>query len=189
MSGDNNNKQVYKPRLHSKDNPPGAPTVLFQTTLGPLELELYYLHSPKTCQNFFELSKKGYYDGLIFHRVIKDFMAQGGDPSGTGRGGSSIWGGKFEDEITRYGFQFLLFLFSSVFSSPSKSLSFARRPRARERERNRGRGAENGRVQREEMLTVHALKSASYSSNANVLQHLLTHRVLLFHSNKIYAEI
>ena len=92
----------YSPRLHSKDNPPGAPTVLLRTTLGPLELELYYLHAPKTCQNFFELSKKGYYDGLTFHRVIKEFMAQGGDPSGTGRGGSSIWGGKFEDEITRY---------------------------------------------------------------------------------------
>ena len=61
------------------------------------------MHAPKTSQNFFELAKKGYYDGLIFHRVIKDFMAQGGDPSGTGRGGSSIWGGKFEDEITRLG--------------------------------------------------------------------------------------
>ncbi len=94
--------RTYSPRLHSKDNPPGAPTVLLHTTLGPLELELYYLHAPKTCQNFFELSKKGYYDGLTFHRVIKEFMAQGGDPSGTGRGGSSIWGGKFEDEITRY---------------------------------------------------------------------------------------
>ena len=94
--------RTYSPRLHSKDNPPGAPTVLLRTTLGPLELELYYLHAPKTCQNFFELSKKGYYDGLTFHRVIKEFMAQGGDPSGTGRGGSSIWGGKFEDEITRY---------------------------------------------------------------------------------------
>jgi len=116
MSSDNN-KQVYKPRLHSKDNPPGAPTVLFQTTLGPLELELYYLHSPKTCQNFFELSKKGYYDGLIFHRVIKDFMAQGGDPSGTGRGGSSIWGGKFEDEITRYGFQLFYFCVRAFFFS------------------------------------------------------------------------
>jgi hypothetical protein len=94
-------EQKYTPRLHSKDNPPGAPTVLFHTTLGEIELELYYLHAPKTSQNFFELAKRGYYDGLIFHRVIKDFMAQGGDPSGTGRGGSSIWGGKFEDEITR----------------------------------------------------------------------------------------
>jgi hypothetical protein len=138
MSGDNNNKQAYKPRLHSKDNPPGAPTVLFQTTLGPLELELYYLHSPKTCQNFFELSKKGYYDGLIFHRVIKDFMAQGGDPSGTGRGGSSIWGGKFEDEITRYGFQFF-FIFVCVrafFLLPRKAFR-SRAGRALEREREK----------------------------------------------------
>ena len=67
----------------------------------------------------------------------------------------------------------------SVFSSPSKSLSFARPPC--QTERNRGRGAENGKVQREEMLTIHALKIASYSSNANVLQQLLTQRVLLFH--------
>jgi cyclophilin family peptidyl-prolyl cis-trans isomerase len=189
MSSDNN-KQVYKPRLHSKDNPPGAPTVLFQTTLGPLELELYYLHSPKTCQNFFELSKKGYYDGLIFHRVIKDFMAQGGDPSGTGRGGSSIWGGKFEDEITRYGFQLFLFLFASVFSSPSKSLSFGRPPRQREREREIEEEEPRMAESREKRcLPFTLLKSASCSSNANVLQQLLTHRVLLFHFNKIYAEI
>ena len=83
-----------------------------------------------------------------------------------------------------------LFVFERFFFSLEKP--FVRAPaaleRERERERNRGRGAENG-GEREEMLTVHALKSASYSSNANVLQHLLTHRVLLFHSNKIYAEI
>jgi len=86
-----------------------------------------------------------------------------------------------------------LFVFERFFFSPRKAFRSRagrarERERERERERNRGRGAENG-GEREEMLTVHALKSASYSSNANVLQHLLTHRVLLFHSNKIYAEI
>ena len=59
---------------------------------GSIVLELYTQHAPKTCQNFLELSRMGYYDGTIFHRVIKDFMVQGGDPTGTGRGGESIFG-------------------------------------------------------------------------------------------------
>ncbi|CAI5535532.1 unnamed protein product [Closterium sp. Naga37s-1] len=62
---------------------------------------MYHKHAPKTCRNFLELSRRGYYNGTKFHRVIKDFMAQGGDPTGTGRGGESIYGAKFEDEITR----------------------------------------------------------------------------------------
>lgn len=57
--------------------------------------------APKTCENFLGLARKGYYDGVAFHRVIKDFMIQGGDPSGTGRGGASLFGGKFADEIDR----------------------------------------------------------------------------------------
>jgi len=56
--------------------------------------------APKTVKNFVELSKQGYYDGVIFHRIIKDFMIQGGDPTGTGMGGSSIYGDKFEDEFS-----------------------------------------------------------------------------------------
>ncbi|CAI7856649.1 unnamed protein product, partial [Closterium sp. NIES-53] len=64
-------------------------------------VQLYHKHAPKTCRNFLELSRRGYYNGTKFHRVIKDFMAQGGDPTGTGRGGESIYGAKFEDEITR----------------------------------------------------------------------------------------
>ncbi|KAG2445734.1 hypothetical protein HXX76_000340 [Chlamydomonas incerta] len=69
--------------------------------MGSFTVELYYKHAPRTCKNFEELAKKGYYDGTIFHRIIRDFMCQGGDPTGTGRGGESIYGGKFEDEITR----------------------------------------------------------------------------------------
>lgn len=57
--------------------------------------------APKSCENFITLINKGYYDGVIFHRVIKDFMIQGGDPSGTGTGGQSCWGGKFGDELHR----------------------------------------------------------------------------------------
>ena len=66
--------------------------VLLDTSAGALTLELYWQHAPKTCYNFSKLAEKGYYDGVSFHRVIKDFMVQGGDPTGTGRGGSSIYG-------------------------------------------------------------------------------------------------
>ncbi|EFJ50875.1 hypothetical protein VOLCADRAFT_79909 [Volvox carteri f. nagariensis] len=78
-----------------------APVIQIDTTLGSFTVELYYKHAPRTCKNFEELSKRGYYDGTIFHRIIRDFMCQGGDPTGTGRGGESIYGGKFDDEITR----------------------------------------------------------------------------------------
>lgn len=61
---------------------------------------MYWKHAPVTCCNFAELSRRGYYNGLKFHRVIKDFMIQGGDPTGTGRGGASIYGKQFDDEIT-----------------------------------------------------------------------------------------
>ena len=64
-------------------------------------MELYYNHCPRTCYNIASLAHSGYYDNTTFHRIIRDFMIQGGDPTGTGRGGESIYGGKFEDEITR----------------------------------------------------------------------------------------
>ncbi|KAG4301712.1 hypothetical protein PCANB_001806 [Pneumocystis canis] len=73
--------------------------VILETSMGSITIELYYDHAPKTCKNFYELSKRGYYNGVIFHRVIPDFIVQGGDPTGTGCGGSSIYGDKFEDEI------------------------------------------------------------------------------------------
>jgi len=60
--------------------------------MGQVVVELYWDHAPKTCQNFYELAKRGYYSGTIFHRVIPDFMIQGGDPTGTGRGGTSVFG-------------------------------------------------------------------------------------------------
>lgn len=73
--------------------------VVFETNQGNIELKLMPDIAPKACENFIGLVKKGYYNGIIFHRVIKDFMIQGGDPTGTGRGGQSIWGKPFEDEV------------------------------------------------------------------------------------------
>ncbi len=71
----------------------------FQTNQGDIEIKLFTDIAPKACENMLTHIKNGYYDGLIFHRVIKNFMVQGGDPTGTGRGGESIWGAPFEDEV------------------------------------------------------------------------------------------
>lgn len=70
-----------------------------KTNQGTITLELYTSHAPKTCTNFVTLARRGYFSSTIFHRIIPDFMIQGGDPTGTGRGGSSIYGDKFDDEI------------------------------------------------------------------------------------------
>jgi cyclophilin family peptidyl-prolyl cis-trans isomerase len=75
------------------------PRVLLSTNLGDITLELYPEAAPKTVENFIGLTEKGYYDGIIFHRIIRDFMIQGGDPTGTGMGGKSIWMKAFEDEF------------------------------------------------------------------------------------------
>lgn len=77
-----------------------AKTVVLETNQGKIEIKLMPDVAPKACENFEKLVAKGYYDGLIFHRVIKGFMIQGGDPTGTGRGGESIWESPFEDEVT-----------------------------------------------------------------------------------------
>ncbi|CAB3996469.1 peptidyl-prolyl cis-trans isomerase-like 1 [Paramuricea clavata] len=75
--------------------------VTLKTTMGDVTIELYWRHAPRTCKNFADLARRGYYNNIKFHRVIKDFMIQGGDPTGTGRGGASIYGPTFEDELTR----------------------------------------------------------------------------------------
>eukprot|EP00933_Yihiella_yeosuensis_P025535 TRINITY_DN19801_c0_g1_i1.p1 TRINITY_DN19801_c0_g1~~TRINITY_DN19801_c0_g1_i1.p1 ORF type:complete len:183 (-),score=28.14 TRINITY_DN19801_c0_g1_i1:102-650(-) len=77
---------------------PGGGVVLY-TSMGEIEVELYWNHAPKTCMNFYELSKRSYYDNTLFHRIVNGFVIQGGDPTGTGRGGESIYGPSFEDEI------------------------------------------------------------------------------------------
>ncbi|KAL8824872.1 MAG: hypothetical protein Q9191_004764 [Dirinaria sp. TL-2023a] len=76
-----------------------ATNVALDTTMGSIVVELYNDHAPKTCRNFASLAQKGYYNNVIVHRIIPNFMIQTGDPTGTGRGGSSIYGEKFEDEI------------------------------------------------------------------------------------------
>jgi len=80
-------------------NPVKNPVVVFETNLGNIELTLRPDIAPKTCENFLGLIGKHYYDGIIFHRVIKNFMLQCGDPTGTGAGGESIWGKSFGDEF------------------------------------------------------------------------------------------
>ena len=77
----------------------GDTIATMHTNMGDIKIKLFPDKTPKTAENFITHDKNGYYDGLKFHRVIKDFMIQGGDPLGTGIGGESIWGGKFEDEF------------------------------------------------------------------------------------------
>jgi peptidyl-prolyl cis-trans isomerase-like protein 2 len=71
------------------------------TNLGSLNIELFCDKAPRTCYNFIMLSKQGYYNGIIFHRKIKNFMIQGGDPTSTGKGGESYWKKDFADEFKR----------------------------------------------------------------------------------------
>ncbi|KAJ3604468.1 hypothetical protein NHX12_029208 [Muraenolepis orangiensis] len=76
--------------------------VTLHTDLGDIKIELFCERSPKSCENFLALSASGFYNGCIFHRNIKGFMVQTGDPIGTGKGGTSIWGRKFEDEFSEH---------------------------------------------------------------------------------------
>lgn len=76
-----------------------AKNVILETNQGKIEIKLFPDVAPQACENFTKLVEKGYYDGIIFHRVIKNFMIQGGDPTGTGMGGESIWGKPFSDEF------------------------------------------------------------------------------------------
>jgi len=80
--------------------PANGPTAVIKTNMGEITVQLYPEEAPKAVENFITHAKNGYYDGIIFHRVIRDFMIQGGDPTGTGRGGESIWGESFEDEFS-----------------------------------------------------------------------------------------
>ncbi len=95
----NNFDQFAKPEK-------GEEVAVLHTTEGDIYIRLFPEVAPKAVENFKGLINKGYYDGIIFHRVIEDFMIQGGDPTGTGRGGESIWGSSFEDEFTTSAFNF-----------------------------------------------------------------------------------
>ena len=78
----------------------GEEVAVIKTSKGDIFVRLFPEHAPKAVENFKTHAKNGYYDGLIFHRVINDFMIQGGDPTGSGMGGESVWGKSFEDEFT-----------------------------------------------------------------------------------------
>lgn len=87
--------------FHQLNKPTENDTIaIIKTNMGEIKIKLFPQFAPKTVENFTTHAKNGYYDGLIFHRVIKDFMIQGGDPTGTGAGGQSIWGHAFPDEFT-----------------------------------------------------------------------------------------
>ncbi len=81
-------------------DPMNNPIIVFETNQGNIEIELFPEIAPKACENIAGLIDQGYYDGTVFHRVIKGFMIQGGDPTATGRGGQSLWGSPFADETT-----------------------------------------------------------------------------------------
>lgn len=87
-------KETKSPMDYSKA------TAVIETSMGTIEIQFYPKEAPKAVENFIRLAQKGYYNGVIFHRVIDNFMIQGGDPTGTGRGGESIYGKPFEDEFS-----------------------------------------------------------------------------------------
>lgn len=90
---------MFLNNVYAEDPFMNNPVVVIKTNQGVIEIRLFTEVAPKACENFIGLVKKGYYNKTIFHRVIKNFMIQGGDPTGTGRGGKSIWGKQFEDEF------------------------------------------------------------------------------------------
>ena len=90
--GEKGKKQMNDPVIVKDD------VLVMETTQGPIEIKLMPKVAPKACENITRLAEQHYYDGVSFHRIIPNFMIQGGDPEGTGRGGASVWGTPFEDE-------------------------------------------------------------------------------------------
>ena len=97
--GSNQVENAVYPQL-SNEVSENEKLVEMETTMGNVKIKLFPEYAPKAVENFVKHSEEGYYDGLIFHRVITDFMIQGGDPSGNGTGGKSIYGKPFEDEFS-----------------------------------------------------------------------------------------
>ena len=89
----------FSQKKETKKMSDSTTVAVIKTNMGTIEIELFAKETPKTVENFVGLANKGYYKGVIFHRVIDKFMIQGGDPTGTGSGGKSIWGKSFNDEI------------------------------------------------------------------------------------------
>ncbi|NMA67462.1 MAG: peptidylprolyl isomerase [Clostridiaceae bacterium] len=97
--GEGENKITLTPGYQFIPPKEGDTVAIMETNMGDIHIKLFPEKAPKTVENFTTHAKNGYYDNLTFHRVIDDFMIQGGDPKGDGTGGESIWGGSFEDEF------------------------------------------------------------------------------------------
>mgnify|MGYP001496045673 CR=1 FL=1 len=100
QDANDNNAQDSDTFLQAQIPKEGDEVAVITTSEGVIKLQFYPQEAPKAVENFKTLAKSGYYDSVIFHRVIEGFMIQGGDPTGTGRGGESSWGEAFEDEIS-----------------------------------------------------------------------------------------
>jgi cyclophilin family peptidyl-prolyl cis-trans isomerase len=87
------------PKVPAGATSSGGKSGVIETDKGPIEIEFFAADAPKAVENFRLLAEHGYYDSLTFHRIVKGFMIQGGDPAGDGTGGESAWGGTFADEI------------------------------------------------------------------------------------------
>lgn len=102
--GNGNNEEIdmnQKSTLLQKNLPEvGEEIAVVHTSMGDIKIQFFPEYAPLAVENFVTHAKEGYYDGIIFHRVMNEFMIQGGDPTGTGGGGESIWGKSFEDEFT-----------------------------------------------------------------------------------------
>jgi len=105
----NNNVEISKPKNEEEKNmefnqfdlpKEGETVATIKTNKGDIKIRLFNKQAPKAVENFVKHAKDGYYNNVIFHRVIDDFMIQSGDPTGTGRGGESIWNKPFEDELS-----------------------------------------------------------------------------------------
>lgn len=92
MNGIDFSRQISMPEI-------GEEIAVMHTNFGDIFIRLFSAEAPRTVENFVTHSRNGYYDGITFHRIIPDFMIQGGDPEGTGCGGESIWGAPFQDEF------------------------------------------------------------------------------------------
>jgi len=91
--------QPGNPKVPAGAKSSGGMHGVIETDKGSIEIEFFPADAPKAVENFRLLAEHGYYDGLTFHRIVRGFMIQGGDPAGNGTGGESAWGGTFEDEI------------------------------------------------------------------------------------------
>lgn len=99
-TSDSSQTQNTDELLQFSDMQQGEQIVIMNTSMGDIKIRFFENQAPKAVENFITHAQNGYYDGLTFHRVMDEFMIQGGDPLGTGTGGESIWGTPFEDEVT-----------------------------------------------------------------------------------------